>query len=252
MKDYNQHVVSFLEKMTSNDSLAHAFLFVGPQELTKTETANKLTKWIQGNHDKSFTEFIFDTCACDICYSIDEGLHADVHKTTGDMEVERAREIVRLASLSSFVGPHTVYIIERADKLRRESANTLLKCLEEPANTIFFLIAPTESSVLPTIASRCLVVRFVRTGLEAAWLPTDPALEHGEKFRNGGIKERIEIAEQMHKLSKEECSRMLEIWSDLYMRNDDAKAARVIQNVRRSINSNANIQTALTYVALSI
>jgi len=252
MKNYDKHVISLLEKMASKDSLAHAFLFVGPEGSTKTETANKLTKWNQGNHDKSFTEFISDTCACDICYSIDEGLHADVHKVTGNMEVERAREIVRLASLSPFVGPHAVYIIERADKLRRESANTLLKCLEEPANTIFFLIAPTESSVLPTIASRCLVMRFVKTGPKALWPATDPAVEQGEKFRKGGIKERIEIAEQMHKLSKEECSRMLEIWSDLYMRNDDAKGARIIQNVRRSINSNANIQTALTYVALSI
>lgn len=59
-------------------------------------------------------------------------------------------------------------MIDRADLLRENSANALLKTIEEPpADTIFILSARSSSAVLPTIVSRCQVVAF-RTLTDAA------------------------------------------------------------------------------------
>ena len=59
-------------------------------------------------------------------------------------------------------------MIDRADLLRANSANALLKTIEEPpADTIFILSARSSSAVLPTIVSRCQVVAF-RTLTDAA------------------------------------------------------------------------------------
>jgi hypothetical protein len=52
-------------------------------------------------------------------------------------------------------------VIDDADTLNISAANAFLKTLEEPpSKAIIILIAPSPQAVLPTIASRCTVVRF--------------------------------------------------------------------------------------------
>jgi DNA polymerase-3 subunit delta' len=60
-----------------------------------------------------------------------------------------------------------VYLIEKAETLNEESANSILKALEEPPPYVqFVLCAPAPTSVLPTILSRCQVVRFRQLPVE--------------------------------------------------------------------------------------
>ena len=73
---------------------------------------------------------------------------------------------IRLGALETLpfapiAAPRRVYIFERAETFNDESANSLLKALEEPPRYVnFVLCAPAPSAVLPTILSRSQMVRF--------------------------------------------------------------------------------------------
>jgi len=79
-------------------------------------------------------------------------------------EDHRGREGVCFEmSLRPMSGDRRIAIIDDADKMNAESANALLKTLEEPtANYLMILIASELDSILPTIRSRCQLIRFGR------------------------------------------------------------------------------------------
>lgn len=71
------------------------------------------------------------------------------------IQVEAALEVVRFANLSSHSGRKAV-VIHEADRFNGESANTLLKTLEEPARGLLLILVTTHPyRLLPTILSRC-------------------------------------------------------------------------------------------------
>jgi len=99
------------------------------------------------------------------CVQIAKGMHPDLvvvqPEDDKDIGVEAMRAVVEQAgSFPSMVSARYV-IIDGADAMTTAAANVLLKTLEEPPPTSrFFLLAETASAVLPTIRSRCGVVRY--------------------------------------------------------------------------------------------
>lgn len=84
-----------------------------------------------------------------------------VQKKQGNISVHEAASILKKLSLKSFEGGYKVMIIWMAEKMNTESANKLLKLLEEPTDkTVFILIAEDEKAILQTILSRCQVLHF--------------------------------------------------------------------------------------------
>ena len=77
------------------------------------------------------------------------------------LRVEQMRHIEREANYRPFEGKARVFIVDEADKLNENSANALLKVLEEPPSTSYLiLITARPAMLLPTILSRCQVIRF--------------------------------------------------------------------------------------------
>ena len=75
--------------------------------------------------------------------------------------VAATRDLEREANLRPFEGAARVFIIEDAEKLNETAANSLLKTLEEPpATTHIVLLTSRPSALLPTIRSRCQMIRF--------------------------------------------------------------------------------------------
>ena len=75
--------------------------------------------------------------------------------------VEQMRQIEREANFRPFEGKARVFLIEDADKLNDSSANALLKVLEEPPHTSHIILMTSRPAMLlPTILSRCQMVRF--------------------------------------------------------------------------------------------
>ena len=84
-------------------------------------------------------------------------------KEKKNISIEETRNAIESLSIGSHRGGNRVILIYPLELLRSDSANTLLKSLEEPpANTIFLLIADRIERVLPTIRSRCRLLAAPR------------------------------------------------------------------------------------------
>jgi len=75
--------------------------------------------------------------------------------------VAEAAEIIRKLSLKSFESDFKIMIIWLPEKMNAETANKLLKMIEEPpAKTLFILVSEEDDKLLPTITSRCQHIRI--------------------------------------------------------------------------------------------
>lgn len=91
-----------------------------------------------------------------------------IENKQGNISVNEAKEITEKLSLKSFEGGYKVMIIWMAEYMNTESANKLLKLLEEPpVKTLFLLVAENEHQILTTILSRCQITRFYKIGDQA-------------------------------------------------------------------------------------
>ncbi|MCC2670533.1 MAG: family ATPase [Armatimonadetes bacterium] len=121
-------------------------------------------------HPSSFTLHPLKLAPCGQCQScrrIAAGTHPEVmevrpeSKTGQNITIDQAREIRKNAALRPKLGKRRIYLIPNAEAFNEESANALLKTLEEPSDFVTLLLcAPGPSQVLPTIRSRCQLVRF--------------------------------------------------------------------------------------------
>jgi DNA polymerase-3 subunit delta' len=87
----------------------------------------------------------------------------EVEKKQGAINVHEAQEIVKFLSLNSYEGSYKFNIIWLPEMMNDATANKLLKVLEEPPKkTIFLLVTEREDLLLPTILSRCQLVKLNR------------------------------------------------------------------------------------------
>lgn len=110
--------------------------------------------------------------------------------------VDEIRKVSRFLSLTSHDGSYRVVIVDPADDMNINAANALLKNLEEPpARTLFILIVHAPGSLLPTIRSRCQMVRLTPLGADELMAvlegiepppPDDPAARAALAERAGG------------------------------------------------------------------
>ena len=115
---------------------------------------------------------------------------ASEKKEKKNISIEETRSAIEGLSIGSHRGGNRVILIYPLEMLRSDSANTLLKSLEEPpANTIFILLADRVDRVLPTIRSRCRLLTAPRPDREQglAWLRTQLQKMNGLKVSDADI-----------------------------------------------------------------
>jgi DNA polymerase-3 subunit delta' len=155
--------------------LASTFLFVGPSGIGKRTFAGLVAKtMLCTTNDPA----LFRPCGhCETCIQVEAETHPDVllvskKKDKTELSIEqlvgskdaRMREgLCYELRMRPYSGRRKIAIIDEIDTLNTEGANSLLKTLEEPpAGSMIFLIGTSEQRQLPTIRSRCQVVRFAR------------------------------------------------------------------------------------------
>ena len=140
-------VQNLLARALHEHKLGHAYLFVGAPGSGKGLAAKALAQCVlctQGGD-----------AACDDCIRISRGTHPDVHVLTpasaNGYLIEQIRQLIADVSLAPMRSTHKIYVIDRADLLRENSANALLKTIEEPpADTIFILSARSSFAEVST------------------------------------------------------------------------------------------------------
>ena len=163
---------TILARQIARDRPSHAYLFLGPPGSGKSTAARLLARALNCDQQPAARQesgaWRLVPCGeCESCRRIAADTHPEVmevrpqSKTGQNISVEQSREIRRNAALRPKLGRNRVYIIPQAEAFNDESANALLKTLEEPSPFItLILCAPSPSQVLPTIRSRCQVLRF--------------------------------------------------------------------------------------------
>ena len=150
-------VVQTLSRMLEREHLSHAYLFVGAAGLGKTQAAYGLAATLMCEAGGCGT--------CNVCRRISKGIHPDVQiiepiGATGYL-IDQIRDIIHQVSRAPVETNHKVYILYGTDQFNESSANAFLKTLEEPPdNVTFILLAHSLGTIIPTIRSRCQIIRF--------------------------------------------------------------------------------------------
>lgn len=165
----NARVLALLERLARAGAVPPSLLFAGPSGVGKLRAALTLA---QALNCKNAAERGTACGVCPSCLRIERGEHADVRIVRPEgagrqIKIEAVRSIVGEMPFRPFEGSHRVAILVDADRLNDNAANTLLKTLEEPpAWAVLVLITSNESNLLPTLLSRCQVLRFAPLALE--------------------------------------------------------------------------------------
>lgn len=140
-------------------SIPHAFLFIGQKGTGKTSTARIFAKSVNCKNKKGI-----EPCnACSSCKSIDNSSYPDVVEmdAASNRGINEVKELIKESSLLPLMGGYRVYIIDEAHMITNDGFNALLKTLEEPPETVIFILATTNLEKVPkTIQSRCVLVQF--------------------------------------------------------------------------------------------
>jgi DNA polymerase-3 subunit delta' len=151
--------------------LAHAYLFVGPEGVGKKLFAVALAKALLCEAPGA-AERIAGCDRCPACLQVEAGTHPD-YQLTGlpadkhEFPVALMQELTRNLARKPARGRHRVAILDDADHLNEEAANAFLKTLEEPPpRSLLILLGTSADRQLPTILSRCQVIRFAPLPVE--------------------------------------------------------------------------------------
>lgn len=173
-----ERTIAFFRRALETGHLAHAYILVGSEGVGKRALARALAQYVfcADRND--------DSCGiCRACRLIEADRFADVHwyrreEGRQQLRVEVIKQFLREVHLKPLESDHKVFVVEDADKLNPSSANRLLKILEEPPpESLLLLLALDVRDFLPTILSRCHVIR-VRP-LESDDLAARLRAEHG-------------------------------------------------------------------------
>lgn len=163
-------VVAAFTRAVQRGRLAHAYLFAGPAGVGKRLFAGELAKALLCERAPPADRL--EACdQCPSCAQVRAGTHPDFFTAarppdSHNLPMEVMLELCRGFSLKSARGRGKVAILDDADDLDdpitgNAAANCFLKTLEEPPpRSMFILVGSSVDRQLPTIVSRCQVVRF--------------------------------------------------------------------------------------------
>jgi DNA polymerase-3 subunit delta' len=207
------HVTKWLQTAVKQHKLAHAYLFTAVQRTYGKQLALAFAKLINCERHGE------DSCdRCPTCIQITHGNHPDVITLQPDgayIKIDQVRAVQSAFRYRTADGVTRVLIIEDADQMRLETANSLLKFLEEPVSPmVAILLTNKKERILPTIRSRCQWVRL-------------PSIEQSDNSRSAALAKmlnKVPYQEQWNELTDDELFQLVEKvinWSEELLCNAD-------------------------------
>lgn len=148
-----------LQSGLRHQRISHAYIFSGPPGSGQKEMALAFVQALFCTEDTD------DACGeCLECRKVLHSNHPDLHQIAPEgstIKIDQIRDLQRIFSYRSENGNPKTYIIEQADKMTVQAANSLLKFLEEPPSpAVAILLSDNGRALLPTIQSRAQLVPF--------------------------------------------------------------------------------------------
>lgn len=154
---------SLLREHIQRDELRHAYLFTGAPGTGRRSLALELAKAVNCQKPPSPGEYCDD---CRVCKQINKLQQPDLSIVEAEAEgamikVDQVRELQHSLSLAPFEARYRVALLRNFHLANANAQNALLKTLEEaPRQVILLVTADSAENVLPTIASRCEILRL--------------------------------------------------------------------------------------------
>ncbi len=173
----HEWAVDMLRQHAARGDVRHAYLFCGPPGLGRRTLALRLAQAL--NCTQPLAPGIPCGGTCRDCKQIEAMQHPDLNviqaetddkipKVGGILKVEQVREVQRTLNLKPYQSKYRVVLFLRFQEANDNAANALLKTLEEaPAHAILLLTADNPEQLLPTIVSRCEILRLRPLPIEA-------------------------------------------------------------------------------------
>lgn len=161
----NAQVRIAITNILQSNKLPHAFTFIGSKGMGKTSTARIFAKAVNclENSFAGKGNSVEPCNQCKNCISIDTGSSPDVVEmdAASNRGIDEVRRLIKEASFAPMSGRYRVFIIDEAHMITNDAFNALLKTLEEPPETVIFILATTNEEKIPkTISSRCFRISF--------------------------------------------------------------------------------------------
>ncbi len=217
--------MEILKTEAKNNTLSHAYLLIGPNKLLAEKFIAELISV------KNIDQF-----------DIEVVRPLEVQGKAGEIKIDDIRSLLRKVAVSA-QNNTKLAVIYNCEKLNSSSGNALLKNLEEPSGAVIFVLIANNSSVMPTIKSRCRVINISTAEKEAPSVVFIPSLKKGffesskiieEAVKNGQTDDLLSelTADQNKKLLKEKEIKFV-------------KSLEEIELARKKISQNANPRLVL-------
>lgn len=166
-------IIQYIQNAVTQQKVSHAYILNGERGSGKKMLANLFAMTLQCEKHTP------EPCGtCHSCVQAKSGNHPDIirveHEKPNTISVDDIRtQVNNDIGIKPYSGPYKIYVIPEADLLSVQAQNALLKTIEEPPEyAVIFLLTENAESLLPTIMSRCVMLKLrnIRTTLIKKYL----------------------------------------------------------------------------------
>ena len=157
----HKDIIQYIRNAVSMDKVSHAYIMNGARGSGKKMLASLFAMTLLCEKQGS------DPCnTCHSCRQAESGNHPDIiwaaHEKPNTISVDDIREQVNnTIMIKPYQGPYKIYIIDRAELMTPQAQNALLKTIEEPPEyAVIILLTENAEVLLPTINSRCVMLKL--------------------------------------------------------------------------------------------
>ena len=157
----HKDILKYISSAVENNRVSHAYILNGERGSGKRMLANLFAMTLLCETGDN------EPCGkCHSCKQAESGNHPDIirvtHEKPNSISVEDIRtQVNNTVDIKPYQGPYKVYIIPQADMMTPQAQNAILKTIEEPPSyAVFLLLTENAETLLPTINSRCVMLKL--------------------------------------------------------------------------------------------
>lgn len=157
----HKDILKYISSAVENNRVSHAYILNGERGSGKKMLANLFAMTLLCETGDN------EPCGkCHSCKQAESGNHPDIirvtHEKPNSISVDDIRtQVNNTVDIKPYQGSYKVYIIPQADMMTPQAQNAILKTIEEPPSyAVFLLLTENAETLLPTINSRCVMLKL--------------------------------------------------------------------------------------------